>query len=1361
MASRPVRIAITANGAPARSEFGKTASSAETMGTKFANATKSASGMGKTFERVAKIGATMFVAERVGEYAGELVGAASKYQSAMNLLVTAGGEAQSAIKGVSSGILKISGQTGTSADDLAEGMYTIEKAGYRAAAGLNVLKASAEGARAENVDMATMTNAVTSIMTSYHGKASDAVSVTNELVAASGAAKTTMQNYAGSLASVLPSASAAGISFAEVGGAIATLTQHGTSADEATQELANTIRNLAAPNQVASKEMQQLGINVTDLSKNLGKRGLTGTLALVENAIGKSMGKSGLVILDAFRKSKSASQDLQLMLKSMPPDLEKLSKGFLDGSVPLGDYQKEVKGFGGSAAAMGTQFMSLVKSSQGFNQLLTSGSPAAQTFTDALKRMLGGATGMNTALQLGGENAAGFKSRVEEIGKAAKNSGKDISTWAQTQKTFDTQVGRLENSAKNVAIKALLPLLPKMADGFAKVSDELDKDHPALDEVGHIIGDLAKAVDSLPGPLKSAALQAALFYPIMSKLSTGMTGFGASVRANLGSNGLVGWSAAMRDAETRSTAAGLAVLKMGEVARTAAGPVGMIALTQAAGQSNKTLSTLETTAGAVALGFAVGGPVGAALAGAGGLAYTLAKNIGKSSGAIAANKALITTTAPSLADYKSNVDSLASTFDRLSGAVTKATRTEVANQIIKSGDMSVLSKYGLTLKQVTDATLGIGNAGNKVGAVSVQMNSQWEKDQLAINGMQQALRGANSAYGVLTGTQKDALKAKIANLEADQKNLSNAGKMITGLKTQSQAAHAEWVQQQLANKGYVGAKKALDALPKQIVTTVTSKGVTGTIADAKKLASTVKLTPKQATVLLKAEGLSTSKANIQALINAAKHASAESGPLGSGAGSSFGAGYTSGISKWTGPAKYAAAALAAAAHGAAMRAQDSHSPSRKAAKLGRWFSEGYANGIADPVMQRKATDGGVALARAATKGADKESKKHKPAASFTGNILTALIGGISGTSSIDGAMSRITTLVDHAITGKHQTKRQDAIIKSLLPAENKVKAIAKQYDAIASGTNAAGDGPSSAAGFSAKLKAQMLAVSKITGDQINNLNDARQALKDYQKAATDYAGSIKDAIVATGDITTLGINQQTGGVSLPVLLSDMQSKVTAAEKFKTDMVKLTKAGLNQTDLQQLYAAGPDSLATADAILSGGATAIKQINGLASQLTATGTALGATASKTFYQSGINAAQGLVDGLAAKQDQVKAIGKKMAAALVSEIKKELKIKSPSRVFKQIGSYSVEGLDAGFNTTAIKRIGTTSATTLVKSFGRPSLAAYMSSSSTASAASVKPQAVHLSADQLNDLVMGRKVQAWIDAANGVGIRKAASGA
>ena len=142
-----------------------------------------------------------------------------------------------------------------------------------------------------------------------------------------------MAGLAGSLSAVLPSAAAAHIGLSGVLAAMATMTGQGISADQAAQNLANTIRSLQNPSEVASKTMAAMGLNSTTVAKNLGQKGLTGTLAELTGAITKHMGPAGLVLQSAFNTSALAAQSANVMLKNLPPSIQKLAKGFLDGTV--------------------------------------------------------------------------------------------------------------------------------------------------------------------------------------------------------------------------------------------------------------------------------------------------------------------------------------------------------------------------------------------------------------------------------------------------------------------------------------------------------------------------------------------------------------------------------------------------------------------------------------------------------------------------------------------------------------------------------------------------------------------------------------------------------------------------------------------------------------------------------------------------------------------------------------------------------------------------------------------------------------------------------------------------------------------
>lgn len=482
--------------------------------------------MKKGFSTLAGVGkaAAIGIAASAAVVGFESVKMASTFQSKVELLHTAGGEAQSALKGVAAGIEHIATATGTSVNSLADGMYIAEKAGYSLAnGGLKVLQAAAEGAKAENVDLATSTNALTSVMMSYHMSAAQAVSVENMLVAGSGKAKTTMQDYAGSLSTVIPIASAAHVSFQQVAGAIATLTQHGTSAQEATQELANTIRNLQAPSQVAQKAMQQIGINVNDLSTGLGRRGLTGTIALIENKMA-SVSHDGMIVVNAFKQSASATADLKGEIAKMPPQLARLSRGFEDGSVSYKTYYTSAKAVGGQNFELAKGFIKTMGAAKGFNDLLTSGQPAQRTAAAELKDIMGGATGLNTALMLGGENMKFFKSATQDVADAGRKAGSNISTWAATQKTLKVQLDKDGAALQVLGVKIGTWLIPKVTGLIHAISDVVGwfSRHKtvALMLAGVVGGALLLAVGAYTvSMISAAAATVAATWPILAVIA--------------------------------------------------------------------------------------------------------------------------------------------------------------------------------------------------------------------------------------------------------------------------------------------------------------------------------------------------------------------------------------------------------------------------------------------------------------------------------------------------------------------------------------------------------------------------------------------------------------------------------------------------------------------------------------------------------------------------------------------------------------------------------------------------------------------------------------------------------------------------
>ena len=389
------------------------------------------------------------------------------FQQESTKWVTSAGESASQLGMLQQGVLKLSAQTATSSSQLASGLYMISSAGITGAGGLSVLKAAAEGAKSEGADLSEVTNALTSGINAYGMKTrtsaeatTSATSMMNQMLQTVSQGKMTFQELASSLSAVLPVAAASKISYAQVGGALATMTSMGVSARQGTQDLAATIGALSNVQGPANTEMSQFGISATDVEGRLGQRGLTGTIQMLSEAVTSKMGKSGLVIVNAMNQSKAAAQDASAMLGDLPRSIQGVAKAYLDGQASYTTFNNATKAMSLTQRTLADQFAATAGKAHGFNNLLTSGSPAAQTYSAALGKMMGGATGLNVALMLTGTHAKTFSDNVAAIAAKAGGAGGQVSGFSDVTKETSFQMAKAGDSIKAAGTELGLTLLP-------------------------------------------------------------------------------------------------------------------------------------------------------------------------------------------------------------------------------------------------------------------------------------------------------------------------------------------------------------------------------------------------------------------------------------------------------------------------------------------------------------------------------------------------------------------------------------------------------------------------------------------------------------------------------------------------------------------------------------------------------------------------------------------------------------------------------------------------------------------------------------------------------------------------------------
>lgn len=401
----------------------------------------------------------------------ESIKAAGNFQSMTQHLVTDAGESQSNLAMVRSGMLQIATTTGTTTEQMAAGMYHIESAGFHGKQALDVLRTAAEGAKVGGADLDTIGQALTGTMNAFSKEGLSSTQMMNGLIATVGQGDMKLQDLGSSMGNVAAIGASAGLKFSQIAGAVATMTAQNVSAQRATQDLAHTISSMSNPTTVQTKEMSLMGLNAVDVSKNLGKNGLTGTIDILVQAIAAHT-KGGEVFVDSLNKSKAAAQQASQALTQMPTDMKKLAESWQNGTTSTKDFNKAIQALPPAQQTLYTQFEALVKKSGSFTAALQANNPTAQTFNAALAKMTGGTTSLNTILMLSGAHSQTFKDNVDKIQGSVSKTGSSVENWDKIQGTFNQKMDRLKASVEATGISigtALLPVVSKIASAIVAV----------------------------------------------------------------------------------------------------------------------------------------------------------------------------------------------------------------------------------------------------------------------------------------------------------------------------------------------------------------------------------------------------------------------------------------------------------------------------------------------------------------------------------------------------------------------------------------------------------------------------------------------------------------------------------------------------------------------------------------------------------------------------------------------------------------------------------------------------------------------------------------------------------------------------
>lgn len=341
-----------------------------------------------------------------------------------------------------------------------------------------------------------------------------------------------------------------------------------------------------------------------------------------------------------------------------------------------------------------------------------------------------------------------------------------------------------------------------------------------------------------------------------------------------------------------------------------------------------------------------------------------------------------------------------------------------------------------------------------------------------------------------------------------------------------------------------------------------------------------------------------------------------------------------------------------------------HSPSRVFRQFGEFIIQGLVVGVKKTGPQATAAITSVAkkVTTEATKHFTKADQLRKAAAGLM-KRATEVSGVEAPTLGKDAKANARKMDAYYAAIAKRNKRVADLLAqgRQKIAEANRETAMGKALDATARMISSSNKQIAQLTTQRTNLAARLKTAQKSLAD----------ATKTRDKAASDAAEKFRD----TFDLGDLA------GRSAQGIVAAAKKSVASVQGFKGQLDQLRSLGLDSALMAQIGDLGVGKGgAIAKSLIAGGKGLVSQLNGQWKQLGVTSQSAGMSLANGMYGAGIAAQQGLVNGLAGNLRAVDAAVKKVTDRMTSQVRKNLGIHSPSRVFRQIGAFTGQGFVLG---------------------------------------------------------------------------------
>jgi tape measure domain-containing protein len=217
------------------------------------------------------------------------------------------------------------------------------------------------------------------------------------------------------------------------------------------------------------------------------------------------------------------------------------------------------------------------------------------------------------------------------------------------------------------------------------------------------------------------------------------------------------------------------------------------------------------------------------------------------------------------------------------------------------------------------------------------------------------------------------------------------------------------------------------------------------------------------------------------------------------------------------------------------------------------------------------------------------------------------------------------------------------------------------------------------------LKAQKAELIGLTNDldALNTKIDAAiQRLADARQLRDQTIQEITDQYSDLPEVPT--DPELTGAEQLAKYKEDLKAAGEATAQYAATLEALRQLGLDDATYEMLVKMGTAGQQFAEALLAGGPAAIAEVNKLDTKLQRESEKLGRNVGRELHQAGVDSAKGFLKGLLSQRERLLREIEDLANEIVARFNKILSVKSPSRVFMEIGGFIMQGLAKGISSS-----------------------------------------------------------------------------